>query len=183
MGMIFAGSPQAKGRVERVNRTFQDRLVKELALVLGITTITDANRVLEKTFSRSINALIRRTPASGANVHQALPRGITAGGHLVRRGDPDRGPGLVRALCEPDLQVHRRHQPLALAGRTVEVLQRADGTLESGIGTAADLHGTGVASGVQGLPKPPRHSSCRQARSGHPWNQGYKGMLIASRTA
>lgn len=42
VGMIFAGSPQAKGRVERVNRTFQDRLVKELAL-LGITTITDAN--------------------------------------------------------------------------------------------------------------------------------------------
>ena len=73
MRILFAGSPQAKGRVERVNRTFQDRLVKELALV-GITTIAAANAYLEQTFLKSLNALIGRTPASGANAHQPLPR-------------------------------------------------------------------------------------------------------------
>ena len=44
--LIFARSPQAKGRVERIAGTFQDRLVTELRLG-GATTIDDANRVLE----------------------------------------------------------------------------------------------------------------------------------------
>ena len=43
--LIFARSPQAKGRVERAAGAFQDRLVTELRLA-GATTIDDANRVL-----------------------------------------------------------------------------------------------------------------------------------------
>ena len=43
--LIFARSPQAKGRVERAAGTLQDRLVTELRLA-GSTTIDDANRVL-----------------------------------------------------------------------------------------------------------------------------------------
>ena len=43
--LIFARSPQAKGRVERTAGTLQDRLVRELRLA-GSTTIDDANRVL-----------------------------------------------------------------------------------------------------------------------------------------
>ena len=43
--LIFALSPQAKGRVERAAGTFQDRLVTELRLA-GATTIDDANRGL-----------------------------------------------------------------------------------------------------------------------------------------
>ena len=44
--MIFALSPQAKGRVERVAGTFQDRLVTELRLA-DATTIEDARFVLK----------------------------------------------------------------------------------------------------------------------------------------
>ena len=40
--MVFALSPQAKGRVERTAGTFQDRLVTELRLA-GATTIEEAN--------------------------------------------------------------------------------------------------------------------------------------------
>ena len=43
--MIFALSPQAKGRVERTAETFQDRLVTELRLA-GAATIAEADRVL-----------------------------------------------------------------------------------------------------------------------------------------
>ena len=43
--LIFARSPQAKGRVERTAGTLQDRLVTELRLA-SATTIDDANRVL-----------------------------------------------------------------------------------------------------------------------------------------
>ena len=44
--LIFARSPQAKGRVERTAGTLQDRLVAELRLTRA-TTIDDANRVLD----------------------------------------------------------------------------------------------------------------------------------------
>ena len=44
--LIFALSPQAKGRVERTAGTFQDRLVTELRLA-GAATIADADHVLQ----------------------------------------------------------------------------------------------------------------------------------------
>lgn len=47
--IIFAHSPEGKGRVERMNGTLQDRLVKEMRLV-GINTIKDANHFIEKDF-------------------------------------------------------------------------------------------------------------------------------------
>lgn len=43
---IFARSPEAKGRIERANGTFQDRLVTELRLA-AVVTIEEANHVLE----------------------------------------------------------------------------------------------------------------------------------------
>jgi hypothetical protein len=46
---IAAQSPQAKGRIERLFRTLQDRLVKELRLA-GIDSIEAANRFLELRF-------------------------------------------------------------------------------------------------------------------------------------
>ena len=49
--MIFALSPQAKGRVERMAETFQDRLVTELWLA-GASSIGEANSVLEQFLPR-----------------------------------------------------------------------------------------------------------------------------------
>lgn len=43
--MIYAHSPQAKGRIERLFKTLQDRLIKEMRL-RGIATIEEANRFL-----------------------------------------------------------------------------------------------------------------------------------------
>jgi hypothetical protein len=53
--MIFANSPQAKGRVERGNRTHQDRLIKALRR-RGITTTAQANRYLDTTYLDDHNA-------------------------------------------------------------------------------------------------------------------------------
>lgn len=47
--LILANSPQAKGRVERLFRLFQDRLIKELRLK-GITDYDAANKYLQKEF-------------------------------------------------------------------------------------------------------------------------------------
>jgi len=45
--IIHANSPQAKGRVERSFKTYQDRLIKEMRL-RGISTIEEANKFLEE---------------------------------------------------------------------------------------------------------------------------------------
>ncbi|HWQ99633.1 MAG TPA: ISNCY family transposase [Candidatus Methylomirabilis sp.] len=68
---IFANSPQAKGRVERLFDTLQDRLVKELRLA-GIDSIETANRFLEKTFIPAFNAKFSVVPASDADLHRNL---------------------------------------------------------------------------------------------------------------
>jgi len=48
---VFARSPEAKGRVERANGTFQDRLVAELRLA-GASTLDEANSILESFLPR-----------------------------------------------------------------------------------------------------------------------------------
>jgi transposase len=71
IGWIPAGSPQAKGRVERFNGTAQDRLVKELRLA-GATTMAQANEVLDKTFLPWFNRRCTVRPASGNNAHRPM---------------------------------------------------------------------------------------------------------------
>lgn len=68
---ISAYSPQAKGRVERLFGTLQDRLVKELRLV-NISTIEDANRFLEEVFIPKFNAKFSVLPQKKSNLHQTL---------------------------------------------------------------------------------------------------------------
>jgi transposase len=51
---IYAKSAQGKGRVERVNRTLQDRLIKALRQK-GISNIAEANRFLQKSFIEDYN--------------------------------------------------------------------------------------------------------------------------------
>ena len=56
---IPAYSPQARGRSERLNRTFQDRLVNELR-VAGIATLAAANQYVRDVFVPHHNALFAR---------------------------------------------------------------------------------------------------------------------------
>lgn len=69
--LILASSPQAKGRVERVNRTLQDRLVKELTRV-GISDLESANRYLEATFLPAFNQQFGRAAVQSGDVHRRV---------------------------------------------------------------------------------------------------------------
>ena len=72
--MIFAHSPQAKGRVERGFGTHQDRLVKELRL-RGISDKTSANRYLWTEYIPEHNARYAVEPADPADSHRPLLAG------------------------------------------------------------------------------------------------------------
>ena len=68
--IIKAYSPQAKGRVERSNGLYQDRLVKELQLE-GITDIATANRYLAGGYQDKLNEKFAVKPARKANFHRS----------------------------------------------------------------------------------------------------------------
>jgi transposase len=129
--VILANSPQAKGRVERVHGTHQDRLVKLMRLA-GIATIEQANAYLEEHYWASYNARFAVAAAETADLH----RPVTTASALA---------GLDAALCVKEtrkvgrdwcvsyerrvLQIAVKHQSLALAGRRVEVRAHAEGGL------------------------------------------------------
>lgn len=68
--IICANSPQAKGRVERVIQTLQDRLPKEMRL-RGISNMTEGNAYLPE-FSKDFNQRFAVEPRSSVNAHRPL---------------------------------------------------------------------------------------------------------------
>jgi len=75
-----AHSPQAKGRIERLFRTFQDRVIKEMRL-RGIKTIEEGNQFLEQ-YLPLYNKRFSVCPREKDDVHRPLPRGIDLNGIL-----------------------------------------------------------------------------------------------------
>lgn len=71
--IIHARSPQAKGRIERLFGTLQDRLIKELRLE-KINTIEEANRFLEEIFIPRFNQKFAVVPVKSKNLHKPLTR-------------------------------------------------------------------------------------------------------------
>jgi len=72
--LIFAHSPQAKGRVERVFKTLQDRLVKELRLE-RINTLEEANRLLEF-YLPIFNKKFEVSARGSGNFHRVIDKHI-----------------------------------------------------------------------------------------------------------
>jgi hypothetical protein len=72
--VIHANSPQAKGRIERLFRTFQDRLIKELRLE-NAKTINEANAVTQAflpKYAKKFSVKARRID----DLHRPIPKGI-----------------------------------------------------------------------------------------------------------
>ena len=72
--LIHAHSPQAKGRVERLFNTLQDRLVKEMRLS-GISSIAEANEFL-KEYLPIYNRRFAKKAAQRENLHRPIPKGL-----------------------------------------------------------------------------------------------------------
>ena len=71
--LISANSPQAKGRIERLFGTLQDRLVKEMR-IRGINDIKTANNFLNQKFIPGFNAKFSVKSAKKADLHRRLNR-------------------------------------------------------------------------------------------------------------
>ena len=123
--LICANSSQAKGRVERANKTLQDRLVKELRLA-GVGTMDDGNAFLAS-FMADYNARFAKTPANLKDLHRPIStRDDLAEAFTWRE----------TRLVSQALSVHYdrtvyllEQTPMALvaAGKYIEVIEYAEG--------------------------------------------------------
>lgn len=118
-----AHSPQAKGRVERLFKTLQDRLIKDLRLA-GIATIEAAKQFLETWLPR-YNRRFAVPPAAPVDLHRPCPP----------------GEALDRILCRKTTRCRRNNFTIAHQGQLyqihdtirtthVQVEERLDGTLQ-----------------------------------------------------
>lgn len=71
--LIHAYSPQAKGRIERLFETLQDRLIKELRLA-GISTVKEANKFVKEVFIPKFNAKFAVKAQKKGNLHKPLTK-------------------------------------------------------------------------------------------------------------
>jgi len=71
--VLFASSPQAKGRIERMWHTFQDRLIPELR-VAGIDRIPSANTYLKDRFVPEFNQRFAVKPEQKKTAFKPVPK-------------------------------------------------------------------------------------------------------------
>lgn len=125
--LIGARSPQAKGRVERLFGTLQDRLVKELRRA-GAESLDEANVVLRKYLPR-LNKRFTKPPAQSGSAYRPRLSRAEANAQICftywRTVTNDHTISLFgHALNLPDLPVR-----LNLAGRRIQLHHRMDGRL------------------------------------------------------
>jgi len=125
--MIFANSPQAKGRVERGFRTHQDRLVKELRLA-GISDMEAANRFLG-TYIQKHNAKFAVAPASRGDAHRELLRTHKLEGILCTKLNRTVANDYTLRCRNKFLQLDAEQAVRVRPGAAVAVEERLDGSL------------------------------------------------------
>jgi hypothetical protein len=164
--VIHANSPQAKGRVERLFGTLQDRLVKEMRL-RGIASKNAANDFL-KHFLPGFNKRFRVPASKNADLHVPLRKGLN----------------LDDYLCIKTNRVLRNDNTVSLNGRLfqieepvgavhIEMQERLDGRL------VIKAEGRSLKyTEIKTVPKPVRKSTGSRARravpspkAAHPWKR------------
>ena len=125
--LILAHTPQAKGRIERVWGTFQDRLVSELRLA-GATTIEQANKVLWDFLPR-FNRQFGVPAAELGTAYRQLPDGVSLNATLCFK--------YIRTVANDNtvrfngatLQILADDHRASYARAKVEVQERLDGSI------------------------------------------------------
>lgn len=171
--MIFASSPQAKGRIERLWGTLQDRLLGEMRLA-QVRTIEQANRFLATYLARH-NARFAIAPADPTPAWRAGPtdidavcclkyaRHVRADNTVVHEGTTIQLPPRVRG---------------SYAGLRVEVRHYLDGAIGIHLPGGAQLARTAPGASLRFRPKQHRRAPVggvepnpRNVDRSHPWRQ------------
>jgi hypothetical protein len=173
--LILANSPQAKGRVERMNGTLQDRLVKEMRLA-GISDLESANTFLERKYLQAFNRQFALAAASPVDVHRGVPRNLNEvlswEAERVVQGD------WTAACAGKRYQLDRQHEALSLVRRKVIVRRLRDGRVQL-VYRNQKLRWRILPAGAERKmrrvkmkrPKPVRTQVAKSPAMSHPWRR------------
>lgn len=174
--LILANSPQAKGRVERMNGVLQDRLVKELRLA-GISNPATANEFL-RAYLTGHNRRFERQAASALDAHRAAPRNLP---EILSWEETRVVQGDWTVACGGKwYQLDRAHEGLSLVRRKVIVRRLRDGReqivyngqkLKWRLLSARPVRKEAVKPGPLREPQPPT--------ADHPWR--HLGMAVGKK--
>jgi hypothetical protein len=184
--IIAAGTPQAKGRVERSNGTQQDRLIKKMRL-LGITDDAAANAYVDGAYLPAYNARYALAPASPVDYHLPRDPGLRDEDVFCLEHVRTVGRDFVVQFGKRGLQLGRAARGRVPAGAKVIVRETQSG--EPRVIHCSRLHGerechwTPAApraakperASAPMTPKPPEEP--RRPAADHPWRAyRHKGM-------
>jgi transposase len=172
--LIYAHSPQAKGRVERMNRTLQDRLLKALR-EHNISTIEEANLFLDSFFLDDFNARFANTD-SLTDIHRSA-QGIDLNNVFCFEDERHVYNDWTITLNAHYIQLLHSDAPLPPPRTKVIVHQWLDGSLHIFWNEQELAFKCLSAKPVRPRPVP------RSAAKNHPWRKKLVGGITALRHA
>jgi len=125
--IICANSSPAKGRVERANKTLQDRLVKELRLA-GAATLAEGNALLPA-FIADYNARFAKAPANNRDLHRPLRAGDDLDNAFAWKEERTLSQALTLQYDKVMFILEPSEQAKAAIGKRVTVVDYPDGRL------------------------------------------------------
>jgi transposase len=188
--IIAASSCQAKGRVERVHGTHQDRLVKKLRLA-EVATYEAANAYLEEHYLAQHNRRYARAAAAEADYHRRRPTGRQLDEVFWLEEERVLSADWVVRYKNRLLQLERQNHHWAPVQSRVLVRENEQGQIAIGyrgqslpfreimLASTERSRGRGAApSPATPSPKPipPVASARRTPAADHPWRQGWQNM-------
>ncbi len=124
---IDALTPQAKGRVERLFKTLQDRLVAQLRLK-GITDIEAANKYLDETFVEDLNSKFTVAAQNVQSAWRKLARGYDLARVLSLKYEATVGNDNAIRYAGMIIDVAPGPKQRSYAGVKVQMCQMLDGS-------------------------------------------------------
>jgi len=184
VSMIPAGSPQAKGRVERLWGTLQDRLIQEFSLN-GIKDVESANKFMKK-YIKKFNRRFSVVP-KGEPVFRKLGKAINLDYILCSK--------ILRKLDGGSAFSYRgKYFQLVSGGKVAATIPRSKVSVLTGniIGIKAEYSGKVYSvARLEALPKvasdhikakPKTGRLPKKPAASHPWRSGYPGGFAYDRS-
>jgi hypothetical protein len=183
--LILAHSPQAKGRVERRNAVFQDRLVKALRLK-QISDLQRANAFLEGEFLDELNRKFELAAREKGDLHRRVPRGVKLARVLSFQEERVVQNDWTIRWRNRWFQLMKENQKLALVKRKLTVCEQLDGTVLLLLGKRAlaweELPERPLRVAAVQPPAKPQSVSGehRKPSAKHPWRKPYKPSAVST---
>lgn len=178
INLIHANTPQAKGRIERLNRTLQNRLIKWLRIE-GISTIIDSNNNVQR-FIDDYNSKFAVPPAQPQDYHSKIPDTINLDLILTKQYKRKISknlsisfenkylniivPGKGRRLCQAEVTICKNHNDQITILHKGLPLDYKIVNKNTNIKEAIDR---------RELPKIIKQPSTYKPSPNHPWKSGY----------